>query len=111
MKKLFYKALYRLILWGDWIKVKCHFLFMWSPWGRAYVCTAFRKYLESDWFKERSQIFVKRQAFEKYFEGDESWVFKRAITRREKFGIMLSPYTYIKRAQDVVYEKGLIDYV
>ena len=111
MKKLFYRALYRLLWCLDCVKVGCYMLFAWSPWGRAYICTALKGYLESDWFKERSGLFVKRRALEMYFDHGESWFFKRKITRREKLGIMLAPFSYIKRAQKAVDENGLMDYI
>jgi len=111
MKKLFYKILYRMIWLRDWTKVRALQLFYWSPWGRAYICLALEKYLQSDWYKERSSMFVKRRAFEMYFDHDESWFFKRRITRKEKLGIAFMPYSYLKKTVSVVDECGLMDYV
>ena len=111
MKKLLYKALYCCLRTYDWCKVYMLLVFYWSPWGRAYIVTAFKKYLESDWYSERSSVFVKRRAFEMYFENDESWFFKRQISTKERVCMSFVPFTYIRRAQKTVYEKGLIEYV
>jgi hypothetical protein len=91
--------------------VGLYIAFMRTPWGTAYITTTLKKYLESDWYKERSQLFVKRRAFEMYFDHDESWFFKRRISLKEKIGIFFTPYSYIRSAQEAVYDNGLIDYV
>jgi hypothetical protein len=105
----------RMVRYLHWCKnriaIAWYLFFMWTPWGKAYICTALKRYLESDWFKERSKIFVKRQAFEMYFDSNESWFFKRAITRREKLGMTFAPFNYIKAAKEMVREKGLMDYI
>lgn len=111
MKKSFYKALYYLTWCLNRARVGYYHVIKWTPWYQAYICTAFKKYLESEWFQERSQIVVLRRAFEMYFDHSESWFFKRKITRKEKFGIALAPYYYIKQARNVVAEKGLTDYI
>lgn len=111
MRKLFYKALYRLTWCLNWCEVGAIWLFIWSPWGRAYVCLALEKYIQSDWYKARSEIFVKRRAIEMYFDHNESWLFKRRITGKEKLGIAFAPFAYINKSRQVVYDYGLIDYM
>lgn len=111
MKELIHKAFYRLSWCVNKIRIGYTLFAMWTPWGKAYICTAFKRYLESDWFKERTRLFVKRRALEMYFEHNESWFFKRKITRKEKLGIALAPFNYIKQAQRIASEKGVVDYV
>jgi len=48
---------------------------------------------------------------EMYFERGESWFFKRQISKREIFGIIVAPYIYPARARVLLEEKGLLDYL
>jgi len=84
-------------------------LFYWSPWGSAYIMLALQKYVESDWYKERIKIFRKREVMEMYFVRGESWFFKRRISKRETFGIIVAPYFYPARTREVLEEKDLLD--
>jgi hypothetical protein len=83
----------------------------WStPWYKAYIVTAVKKYIESSWYRDRLEIgFRKRQVIEMLFNHDIKY-FEWKISRRERLGIFLAPYSYIHRAKLAVREAGLTDY-
>lgn len=111
MKILFRKLLWKINLGWLWTKVGLYNLFSLTPWGGALIVYTLQKYIESDWYKKRSEIFTRRQVLDMYYDNDEWWFFKRRLTRKEKWGIFIQPFTYIKSAQKVVHASGLEDYI
>lgn len=111
MRRLFYRLLYRILLCWRWTKVGLYRVFSLTPWGAAYIVYALQKYVESDWYKERRQAFTKRRVIDMYYDNDEHWFFRRRFTRREKWGIAIAPFNYIRSAQETLRKSGLLDYI
>ena len=110
-KKLFYRLLYWMWWCWQWTKVGLYRAFSLTPWGTARIVYALQKYVESDWYKERRQAFCKRKVLDMYYDHNEDWFFKRRFTRREKWGVAFMPFHYIRSAQEVLHESGLLDYI
>jgi len=81
-----------------------------TPWYKAYIVTAVKKYIESSWYRDRLEIGLrKRQVVDMFFNHDIRY-FQWKTTRREKLGMFIAPYSYIQRAKLAVREAGLTDY-
>lgn len=104
--------LYYYVCWlFNRIRILCYGIFCCLPWGQGYVLLAFTKYIESNWYKERSKIFPKNRVLAMYFENDESWVFKRRITLKEKLHIFLCPFSCVNNCKKVLTENDLAGYI
>lgn len=79
-----------------------------TPWRQAKVLLAFKKYVESSWFTDRLSVMGKEYAVEQFFKHDY-WFFMRQITKEEKLGILISPYTYIKEGRKATLFVNLIN--
>lgn len=91
------KATYR-VLKNCIIVFSYYLLFMlkrFSPWTKAKIYLCWNKYVESEWYRERLVIMGEKYTIQRFIDGD--WKFFRdKITRKEKWGILFFPYTYIE---------------
>lgn len=77
--------------------------YLWTktPWREAYILLAFSKYIECDVFRERLAAMGPKYCVEQYMDHDY-WFWKRRITRKEMWEILLKPYAVIKRAKEPI---------
>lgn len=82
-----------------------------TPWYKAFTLDSFRRYLESDWYKERREILTKAQALNMYFDSHESWFFRRKVTRKERIQMMICPFSAIEFAKKSFRKYEIHDYL
>jgi len=67
-----------------------------SPWSKAQIFLCWNKYTESMWYRERLVIMGEKYTVQRFIDGDWKF-FRNKLTRKEKWGMIFCPFTYIEK--------------